>query len=50
VPNGDGKEVIAQAADITAVAVETPITPDARAGVNYAMTGPQTLIVNEVAV
>jgi uncharacterized protein YbjT (DUF2867 family) len=49
VPTGGGKEAFVDAEDIAAVAVETLLNPDAHAGAQYALTGPQALTVTEVA-
>jgi uncharacterized protein YbjT (DUF2867 family) len=49
VPSGGGAEAFVDAADIAAVAVETLLAPDAHAGAEYALTGPQALTFGEVA-
>jgi uncharacterized protein YbjT (DUF2867 family) len=49
VPTGGSAEAFVDATDIAAVAVETLVDPDARAGAEYAPTGPESLTVGEVA-
>jgi uncharacterized protein YbjT (DUF2867 family) len=49
VPTGGGREAFVNAADIAAVAVETLVNPDTHAGAQYALAGPQSLTVGEVA-
>jgi uncharacterized protein YbjT (DUF2867 family) len=49
VPSGGGSEAFVDAADITAVAVETLLNPDAHAGARYALSGPQAITSGDVA-
>jgi uncharacterized protein YbjT (DUF2867 family) len=49
VPSGGRAEAFVDAADIAAVAAETLLAPDAHAGAEYALTGPQALTFGEVA-
>ena len=49
VPSGGGAEAFVDAADIASVAVETLLAPEAHAGAQYALTGPQALTFGEVA-
>lgn len=49
VPTGSGREAFVDAEDIAAVAVETLLTPATHAGATYALTGPQSLSVADVA-
>jgi len=49
VPTGGGAEAFVDAEDIAAVAVETLVDPETHSGAQYALTGPQSLTVGEVA-
>lgn len=49
VPSGGGAEAFVDAADIAAVAAETLLNPDAHAGAQYALTGPQAITFDDVA-
>jgi uncharacterized protein YbjT (DUF2867 family) len=49
VPSGGGAEAFVDAADISAVAVETLLAPEAHAGAIYEPTGPEALTFGEVA-
>lgn len=48
-PSGGGTEAFVDADDIAAVAAETLLHPDAHAGAQYSLTGPQALTFQEVA-
>lgn len=48
-PSGGGTEAFVDADDIAAVAAETLLHPDAHAGTQYTLTGPQALTFREVA-
>ena len=50
VPSGGGREAFVDAADIAAVAAETLLNPGAHAGALYALTGPQAITFQDVAV
>jgi uncharacterized protein YbjT (DUF2867 family) len=50
VPSGGGSEAFVDAADIAAVAAETLLNPGAHAGALYALTGPQAITFQDVAV
>jgi uncharacterized protein YbjT (DUF2867 family) len=50
VPSGGGSEAFVDAADIAAAAAETLLNPDAHAGALYALTGPQAITFQDVAV
>ena len=49
VPAGDGAEAFVDADDITAVASPTLADPQAHAGAQYALTGPEALTIAEAA-
>ena len=49
VPAGNGAEAFADADDITAVASPTLADPQAHAGAQYALTGPEALTIAEAA-
>jgi uncharacterized protein YbjT (DUF2867 family) len=49
VPAGDGTESFIDAADIAAVASATLADPQAHAGAQYALTGPEALTIAEAA-
>ncbi len=49
VRTANGSEAFIDAADIAAVAAETLASPDAHAGAEYALTGPESLTVREAA-
>jgi uncharacterized protein YbjT (DUF2867 family) len=49
VPTGDGAEAFIDAEDIAAVAAATLADPDAHAGAQYALTGPEALTLADAA-
>ena len=49
VPAGDGGEAFVDAEDIAAVASATLADPQAHAGAQYALTGPEALTIAEAA-
>jgi uncharacterized protein YbjT (DUF2867 family) len=49
VPTGDGAEAFVDAEDIAAVASATLADPEAHAGAQYALTGPEALTITEAA-
>ena len=49
VPAGDGAEAFVDAEDIAAVASATLTDPEAHAGAQYALTGPEALTIEEAA-
>jgi uncharacterized protein YbjT (DUF2867 family) len=49
VPTGDGAEAFVDAEDIAAVASATLADPQAHAGAQYALTGPEALTIAEAA-
>jgi uncharacterized protein YbjT (DUF2867 family) len=49
VPAGDGAEAFVDAGDIAAVACATLADPQAHAGAQYALTGPEALTIGEAA-
>ena len=49
VPAGDGAEAFVDAEDIAAVACATLTDPEAHAGAQYALTGPEALTIEEAA-
>jgi uncharacterized protein YbjT (DUF2867 family) len=49
VPTGDGAEAFVDAEDIAAVASATLADPEAHAGAQYALTGPDALTITEAA-
>jgi uncharacterized protein YbjT (DUF2867 family) len=49
VPAGDGAEAFVDAEDIAAVATATLADPEAHAGAQYALTGPEALTIAEAA-
>jgi uncharacterized protein YbjT (DUF2867 family) len=49
VPTGDGAEAFVDAEDIAAVASATLVDPEAHAGAQYALTGPEALTLAEAA-
>ena len=49
VPAGDGAEAFVDAEDIAAVASATPTDPQAHAGAQYELTGPEALTIAEAA-
>lgn len=49
VPSSGGAEAFVDAADIAAVAAETLLKPEAHAGAQYALTGPEAITFDEVA-
>jgi uncharacterized protein YbjT (DUF2867 family) len=49
VPAGDGAEAFIDAEDIAAVATATLAAPEAHAGAQYALTGPEALTIEEAA-
>jgi uncharacterized protein YbjT (DUF2867 family) len=49
VPTGDGAEAFVDAEDIAAVASATLADPEAHAGAQYALTGPEALTIAEAA-
>ena len=49
VPTGDGAEVFIDAEDVAAVAAATLADPEAHAGAQYALTGPQALSLADAA-
>jgi uncharacterized protein YbjT (DUF2867 family) len=49
VPTGDGAEAFVDAQDIAAVASATLADPEAHAGAQYALTGPEALTLTEAA-
>jgi uncharacterized protein YbjT (DUF2867 family) len=49
VPTGDGAEAFVDAEDIAAVASGTLADPEAHAGAQYALTGPEALTIAEAA-
>lgn len=48
-PSRGGSEAFVDAVDIAAVAVETLLHPEAHAGANYSLTGPQAITFGDVA-